>query len=316
MSTGPDLETIRAAHARIAPYVHRTPVFTCASLDERAGAKLFFKCENLQKAGSFKIRGATNAVFSLSPAEAARGVVTHSSGNHAAALALAARLRGIPAWIVIPSNAPGVKREAVESYGGRVTECEPTLASREAAARAIQERTGATLIHPYNDLRVIAGQATAALEFLQDVPDLDVILAPVSGGGLLSGTAIAAKSLRPVIRVIGGEPRNADDAYRSLTSGQLAPAAKAETIADGLRATLCELTLQILRERVDEIALVGEEEIIAAMRLIWERMKLVIEPSAAVPVEPALGRRIQIDGKKVGIILSGGNVDLARLPFS
>ena len=316
MSAGPDFETIRAAYARIAPHVHRTPVFTCARLDERAGAKLFFKCENLQKAGSFKIRGATNAVFSLTPEEAARGVVTHSSGNHAAALALAAQLRGIPAWIVIPSNAPRVKREAVETYGGRITECEPTLASREARAREIQQRTGANLIHPYNDLRVIAGQATAALEFLEDAPDLDVILAPVSGGGLLSGTAIAAKSLRPVIRVIGAEPRNADDAYRSLASGRLAPAAKTQTIADGLRATLCKLTLQILRERVDEIALVREEEIIAAMRVVWEQMKLVIEPSAAVPVAPALGRGLHAEGKKVGIILSGGNVDLARLPFS
>jgi len=316
MSAGPDLEVIRAAHARIAPYVHRTPVLTCASLDERAGARLYFKCENLQKTGSFKIRGATNAVFSLTPEEAARGVVTHSSGNHAAALALAARLRGIPAWIVIPSNAPGIKREAVESYGGRVTECEPTLASREATAREIQQRTGATLIHPYNDLRVIAGQATAAFEFLEDMPHLDVILAPVSGGGLLSGTAIAAKGLRPAIRVIGAEPRNADDAYRSLASGHLAPAAKAETIADGLRATLCELTLQILRERVDEIVLVSEKEIIAAMRFVWERMKLVIEPSAAVPIAPALDRRIRAEGGKVGIILSGGNVDLARLPFS
>ncbi len=316
MSSGPDLEAIRAAHLRIAPYVHRTPVFTCASLDERAGAKLFFKCENLQKAGSFKIRGATNAVFSLTPEEAARGVVTHSSGNHAAALALAARLRGTPAWIVIPSNAPEVKRKAVEAYGGHVTECEPTLSSREAAAREIQERTGATLIHPYNDFRVIAGQATAALEFLEDAPDLDAILAPVSGGGLLSGTAIAAKSLRPAIRVIGAEPRNADDAYRSLASGHLAPAAKAETIADGLRATLCELTLRILRERVDEIVLASEEEIIAATRLVWERMKLLIEPSAAVPVAPVLDRRIHAGGKKVGIILSGGNVDLARLPFS
>lgn len=316
MSAGPDLETILTAHRRIAPYIHRTPVFTCASLAERAGAELYFKGENLQKTGSFKARGATNAVFSLTPEEAARGVVTHSSGNHAAAVALAARLRGIPAWIVIPSNAPRVKRGAVEAYGGRVTECEPTLASREAVAREIQARTGATLIHPYNDLRVIAGQATAAVEFLEDVPDLEVILAPVSGGGLLSGTAIAAKSLGPALRVIGAEPRNADDAYRSLASGRLEPAAKTETIADGLRATLCELTLQILRERVDEIVIASEEEIVAAMRLVWERMKLVIEPSAAVPVAPVIGRRIHAESRKVGIILSGGNVDLARLPFS
>ncbi len=314
-NAGPDLHAIRAAHRRIAPHIHRTPVFTCASLDERAGARLFFKCENLQRTGSFKIRGAANAVFSLEAAEAERGVVTHSSGNHAAALALAARLRGIPAWIVMPSNAPRTKHAAVEGYGGRITECEATLASREATASALVARTGARLIHPYNDVRVIAGQATAALEFLEEVADLDVILAPVSGGGLLSGTAVAAKSLRPAIRVIGAEPRNADDAYRSLESGQLEHAAKSETIADGLRATLCPLTFSILREHVNEISLVGEEEIVAAMRMVWERMKLLIEPSAAAAVAPVLNRRIGTEAKKIGIILSGGNLDLARLPF-
>lgn len=312
----PDLSAIRAAHQLIAPHIHGTPVITCASLDERAGAHLFFKCENLQRTGSFKIRGATNAVFSLEPAEAARGVATHSSGNHAAALALAARLRGVPAWIVMPSNVPGVKRAAVERYGGRVTQCEPTLASREATADAVVTRTGARLIHPYDNPHVIAGQATAALELLEEIPDLDAILAPVSGGGLLSGTAIAAKGLRPAIRVIGAEPQNADDAYRSLESGKLEAAAKSETIADGLRATLCPLTFSILREHVTEIALVSEGEIVAAMRMVWERMKLVIEPSAAVAVAPALNRRIRGEDKKVGIILSGGNLDLARLPFS
>jgi threonine dehydratase len=312
----PDMHAVRAAHQRILPHIHRSPVFTCASLDEQAGARLFFKCENLQKTGSFKIRGATNAVFALDTEEAARGVVTHSSGNHAAALAFAARRRGIPAWIVMPSNAPRAKRAAVEAYGGRITECEPTLAARETTANAILASTGARLIHPYNNFHVIAGQATAALEFLEEVPELDVILAPVSGGGLLSGTAIAAKSLRPAIRVIGAEPRNADDAYRSLQSGQLEAAAKSETIADGLRATLCPLTFSILRERVDEISLVSEEEIIAAMRAVWERMKLLVEPSAAVAVAPALNRRIRAEGKRVGIILSGGNLDLAHLPFA
>jgi threonine dehydratase len=316
MSVGPDLELIRAAHRRISPRIHRTPVFTCASLDERAGARLFFKCENLQKTGSFKIRGATNAVFSLTPEEAARGVVAPSSGNHAAALSLAARWRGIPAWIVMPSNSSQVKRDAVEAYGGRITLCEPTVASRETTARDIQQKTGAVMIHPYNDDRIIAGQGTAALELIEDIPDLDVILSPVSGGGLLSGTAIAAKSLRPGIRVIGGEPRNADDAFRSLASGRIEPAAKTETIADGLRATLCDRTLQILRERVDAIALATEEEIIAAMRFVWERMKLIIEPSAAVPVAPLLLRTAGVEGRRVGVILSGGNVDLARLPFS
>ncbi len=316
MSMGPDLEMIRAAHRRIAPRIHRTPVFTSASLDERAGASLFFKCENLQKGGSFKMRGATNAVFSLTEEEAARGVVTHSSGNHGAALALAARERGIPAWIVMPSSSPRVKRQAVEGYGGHVTECEHNIASREAALKKLVEQTGAILIHPYNDLRVIAGQGTAALELLEEVPDLDVIIAPVSGGGLLSGTAIAAKELRPGIRVIGAEPKNADDAYRSMAAGRIEPAAKTETIADGLRATLCELTFSILKERVDEITLVTEEEIVETMRAIWERLKILTEPSSAVAAAPPLLRKIHAEGKKVGVILSGGNVDLGNLPFS
>jgi threonine dehydratase len=316
MSAGPNLDVVRDAQRRIAPHVHRTPVLTSASLDERAGARLFFKCENLQRTGSFKMRGATNAVFSLADAEAARGVLTHSSGNHAAAIALAARRRGIPAWIVMPSNAPQTKRRAVEDYGGQVSECQPNLASREAVAAALQTKTRARLIHPYNDEAVIAGQATAALELLEDIPDLDVIIAPVSGGGLLSGTAIAARSLKPDIRVIGAEPANADDAYRSLATGRLEPAAMTETIADGLRATLCPLTFAILRERNVEIALVAEEEILPAMRFIWERLKLVIEPSSAVAVVPVLERRVNAAGRKVGIILSGGNLDLGKLPFA
>ena len=313
---GPDLETIRAAHRRIAPHIHRTPMMTSASLDEKAGARLYFKCENLQKTGSFKIRGATNAIFSLSAEEAARGVVTHSSGNHAAAVALAARRRGIWAWIVMPSNAPEAKRKAVEAYGGEITFCEPTLAAREAATAEIIRKTGAVLIHPFDDDRIIAGQATATVEFLEEVPDLDFILAPVSGGGLLSGTAIAAKSLRPAIRVVGCEPKNADDAYRSLAEGRLVPMEHPDTIADGLRASLAGHTLAILRQHVERIVLVSEEEIVAAMRQVWERMKLVIEPSAAVAVAPALGRRLDTEGKKVGIILSGGNLDLTRLPFA
>lgn len=316
MSAGPNLDAVRDAQHRIAPHVHRTPVLTSASLDERAGARLFFKCENLQRTGSFKMRGATNAVFLLADAEAGRGVLTHSSGNHAAAIALAARRRGIPAWIVMPSNAPQTKRRAVEDYGGEVSECEPNLASREAVAAALQKRTGARLIHPYNDEAVIAGQATAALELLEEIPDLDVIVAPVSGGGLLSGTAITARSLKPDIRVIGAEPANADDAYRSLAAGRLEPAAGTETIADGLRATLCPLTFAILRDRVVEIALVAEEEILPTMRFVWERLKLVIEPSSAVAVVPVLERRVNVAGQKVGIILSGGNLDLGRLPFA
>jgi len=314
-AAGPDLETIRAAHRRIAPYIHRTPVMTSASLDRIAGAELFFKCENLQRTGSFKMRGATNAVFSLSEAEAARGVAAPSSGNHAAALALAARSRGIRAWIVMPSNAPKIKVRAVEAYGAEITFCEPTIAAREAASAALLQRTGAVLVHPYDNDRVIAGQGTATLEFLEDVPDLDYLCVPVSGGGLLSGNAIAAKSLRPGIQVIGCEPKNADDAARSFASGKIEPASPATTIADGLRAVLAPRTFAILRERVDRIVTVTEEEIVAAMRLLWERLKLVVEPSGSVSAAPALNRQLGAAGKKIGIILSGGNLDLGALPF-
>ena len=315
MIAGPDLETIRQAHHRVAPDIHRTPVLTCASLDSMAQAQLYFKCENFQKSGSFKIRGAANAIFALSGKEAERGVVTHSSGNHAAAVALAASWRGIRASIVMPRNAPQTKCKAVEAYGGRITFCEPNLPARETAAQRLIEETGAVLVHPYDDDRIIAGQATAAVELLEEVPDLDLILAPVSGGGLLSGTAIAAKSLRPAIQVIGCEPKNADDAYRSLAAGRIVPMENPDTIADGLRASLSERTFRILRERVDRIVLVTEEEIIEAMQDVCERMKIIIEPSAAVAVAPVLRRKINAQGKKVGIILSGGNVDLARLPF-
>ena len=315
MHSAPDFNDIRAASGRIAAQIHRTPVLTSELLDQIAGARLFFKCENFQKTGSFKIRGATNAVLSLPEESARRGVVTHSSGNHAAALARAAQLRGIPAWIVMPSNAPAVKRAAVEAYGGTITFCEPTLAARESTAQDLLQKTGAQMIHPYDNRNVIAGQGTAALELLNEVADLDFILAPVSGGGLLSGTAIAAKAMNPKIRVIGCEPKNADDAFRSMASGQLEPAAKSETIADGLRATLCPLTFSILRECVDQVVTVTEDEIGSTMRTIWERMKIVVEASAAVAAAPALLRRIGAEGGRVGIILSGGNVDLSQLPF-
>lgn len=315
MPQGVELDDIRAAGSRIAAQIHRTPVLTSELLDKIAGAKLFFKCENLQKTGSFKIRGATNAVLSLSDEAAQRGVVTHSSGNHAAALSRAAQVRGIPAWIVMPSNAPAVKRAAVEAYGGKISQCEPTLAARESTAQDLLQRTGAQMVHPYDNRTVIAGQGTAAMELLEDQPDLDFILAPVSGGGLLSGTAIAAKAMNPKIHVIGCEPKNADDAFRSLASGRLESAAKAETMADGLRATLCPLTFSILRERVDQIAMVTEDEIRDAMRTLWERMKIVVEPSGAVAAAPALLQRIGAKGARVGIILSGGNVDLSQLPF-
>jgi threonine dehydratase len=312
----PDLQSIYDAHRRIAPRIHRTPVLTSSSLNEIAGAEIYFKCENLQKTGSFKIRGATNAVFSLSEQEAKHGVVAPSSGNHAAAVALAARWHGIPAFLVMPSNSSPVKKLAVEGYGGKITECEPNVASREATASEVIRRTGAHLVHPYNDVRVIAGQGTAALELLEQVPKLDVIITPVSGGGLLSGAAIAAKSLRPALRVIGGEPLNADDTARSLASGKIEPASKVHTMADGLRATLCPLTFGILRERVDEISLVSEEEIISTMLLLWERMKIVVEPSGAVAAAPVLGRKIRAEGRRVGVILSGGNLDLHNLPWA
>jgi threonine dehydratase len=311
---GPDLHAIQEAYRRIAPHIEQTQVMISFPLDELAGALLFFKCENLQLSGSFKIRGATNAVFSLSEAEAARGVVTHSSGNHGAALALAAQMRGIRAWVVMPRNAPKVKIRAVEAYGAEISFCEPTLEAREAAAAELLRSTGGTLIHPYDNDRVIAGQGTAALELLEEVPDLDMICAPVSGGGLLSGTAIAAKSLRPEIVVIGCEPANADDAARSLASGHLEPGSTEFTIADGLRATLSPRTLAILRERVDRIMLVTEEEIVHSMRLITEHLRCMVEPSGAVAASPALHRQIEGEDLKIGIILSGGNLDPDAIP--
>jgi len=315
MNAGPDLPAILAGRERITAHIHRTPVMTCRSLDEMANARIFFKCENLQRTGSFKMRGASNAIFSLSEKDAAFGVVTHSSGNHAAAIACAARLRGIPAWVVMPENSSRAKLAAVEGYGGYVTLCAPTLEARESTANKLVAGSGATLIHPYNDDRIIAGQATAAVELLEEITELDMVIAPVSGGGLLSGTAIAAKSMRPAIRVVGGEPKNADDAFRSLESGEIEPAAAGKTMADGLRATLCERTFAIIRERVDEIATVTEEEILQAMRAVWERMKIIIEPSSAVAVAPLLTRRVRAEGMRVGVILSGGNLDLDHLPF-
>lgn len=311
----PDLSDIQQAHERIAPHIHRTPVMTSTSLNGIAGAKLFFKCENFQVTGSFKMRGASNAIFSLTDEEAAHGVVTASSGNHGAALSKAAAKRKIPAWVVMPNNSPMVKRRAVEAYGGKITLCEPTMKSRVDTAAEVQARTGAILIHPYDNDNIIAGQGTAAIELLEDVPDLDVLIAPVSGGGLLSGTSISSKSMRPQIRVIGAEPKSADDAFQSLREGHIVPMDHSDTIADGLRATLAPRTFAILRRLVNEISLVTEEEIVAAMRLLWERMKIVVEPSGAIAAAPALNHRIAAEGKKVGIILSGGNVDLTSLPF-
>jgi threonine dehydratase len=309
------IQSIRQAHARIRAMIHRTPVMTSEVLDELAGSRLYFKCENLQKVGAFKARGATNAVFSLSEEEAARGVVTHSSGNHAAALARAAKLRGIAAHIVMPNNAPQAKQAAVRRYGGEIHFCEPTLAARESTARQVMERTGAALIHPYDDLRVMAGQGTTAIELLEDVPDLDVILCPVGGGGQLSGIAVAAKDLKPAIRVIGVEPAGADDAARSLIAGHIIPMLDPHTIADGLRSSLGERPFAEITRLVDDIVTVREESIVQAMRQIWEVMKLIVEPSGAVAYAAIVEGRLPARGARVGIVLSGGNLDLDRLPW-
>jgi threonine dehydratase len=307
----PTIDDIRNAHTRIRPFIHYTPVLTSGSINKILGAEFFFKCENFQKAGAFKFRGATNAVLSLTPEELAHGVGTHSSGNHAAALALAARNAGVPAYIVMPRTAPEIKKIAVAGYGGIITYCEPTLEARETTMAKVQQETGCTFIHPFNRFEIIAGQGTSALEFLSDQPGLDIIMSPVGGGGLLSGTAIAAKSIKPGITVWAGEPANADDAFRSLQSGSIQPAVPPNTIADGLLTSLGPLTFEVIRNRVDRILLCPEPAITEAMRLIWERMKIIIEPSSAVPLgalmaNPDGGWK----GEKIGIILSGGNCQL------
>src|SRR6202790_1977909 len=321
----PDWPTIVAAHARIAPHIHRTPVLTSRLLDAIAGARLFFKCDNFQKTGSFKIRGASNAIFSMSKEQIANGIVTLSSGNHGAAVACAAAWRGVPAFVVMPKNAPGVKVRAIEAYGGKITFCEPKVSSRNEVCARVQAETGAVLVHPYDNDQIIAGQATAAKELLEEIPDLDAVFTPVSGGGLLSGTCLGAKGLRPDVLVFGCEPERADDAYRSLSTGTLQSLESSDTIADGLRASLAPRTFAILRDHVERILLASEEEIIAAMRTVWERMKIVIEPSSAGAIAPplnpgtvaSLGLPQRGDGAppKLGIIFSGGNVDLSTLPF-
>lgn len=311
----PTLQSIREAAERIRPFAHQTPVLTSASLDREVGASIFLKCENFQKVGAFKFRGACNTVISLSEAQARRGVATHSSGNHAQAVALAAALRGIPAFIVMPRGAPAVKRAAVEGYGGRVTQCEPTLEARETTLAELVAETGAEFIHPYNDARVISGQGSACLELLEEVGDLDVVIAPVGGGGLLSGTAVAAHGLSPRLRVLAAEPAAADDACRSLAAGRILPSNNPATIADGLRTSLGELTFRVIRREVERILTVSEASIAAAMRYIWERMKIIIEPSAAVPVAALFDHRSELAGLRIGVILSGGNVDLGMLPW-
>lgn len=313
MNRVPTKSDIEQAHERIKSYIHRTPVMTSNSLDELAGCQVYFKCENFQKVGAFKARGAMNAVLSLSREERARGVATHSSGNHAQALARAAKIMGIKAYIVMPRTAPEIKKKGVKGYGGEIFECEPTLASRESTLIEVIKKTGAVEIHPFNNYDVIAGQATAAKELIEEIPGLDFIIAPVGGGGLLSGTALAAKYFSPETVVIAGEPELANDAWRSLRSGEIEPASPPTSIADGLLTSLGNKTFPIILENVREIITVSDPEIISAMRWIWERLKITIEPSCAVPFAAVLKDKSKFTNKKIGIILSGGNVDLNKV---
>ena len=311
-------DTIRDAHDRIRPFIHRTAVLTNQTINDRAGASLFFKCENFQKIGAFKARGGLNAVLQVAANNEGTAITTHSSGNHAQAVAFAARQVGMPAYIVMPRTAPQVKKEAVRGYGAEIIECEPNLEAREAGVREVIERTGAVLVHPFDDDRVIAGQATATIELIEDAGStqpFDVILAPVGGGGLLSGTALSTHYLSPTTRVVAGEPEGAADAILSFQTGRVEQAPYINTIADGLMTTLSERTLAIIRKHVSEILTVSDPEIIAAMRLVWERMKIIIEPSCAVPLAVVLKHKDLFAGQKIGIILTGGNVDLGKLPF-
>ena len=311
----PTLTDIKSTHERIKPFIHRTPVLTSRQLNRIFECEMFFKCENFQKAGAFKFRGATNAVQLLTKEERKRGVVTHSSGNHAGALSLAASMNGVKSYIVMPENAPEVKVNAVKGYGAEITFCKPTLQSREETARGIIEKTGAVLVHPYDNYNVICGQGTAAVELLEDINDIEIIVAPVGGGGLLSGTATAARAVNDKIEIMGAEPLNANDAWKSFTSGILTPSVNPSTIADGLLTSLSELTFSIIRKNVDDIYTVKEESIIECMLLVWERMKIVIEPSSATVLAVIRENPGFFKGKRVGLIISGGNVDLRKLPF-
>jgi threonine dehydratase len=315
MKNIPTIHDIRRAAERIRLYAHRTPVLTNQTINHILKAELFFKCENFQKVGAFKFRGACNTVMSLTEAEASHGVATHSSGNHAQALALAAGLRGIPAYIVMPENAAAVKKAAVAGYGAQITFCKPTQQARESTLAEVVEKTGAEFVHPYNDYRVITGQGTAALELLEEAQNLDIVMAPVGGGGLLSGTALVVSCLSPQTKVIAAEPAGADDAYRSLQKGEILPSIHPQTIADGLLTSLGEKTFGIIQSHVSEIVTVSEQAIINALRLVWERMKIIIEPSAAVPLGALLEGKPEARGKRIAIILSGGNVDLQKLPW-
>ena len=316
MNDWPTEDDIARAAERISPHAHRTPVLTCGAIDEMLHTKLFFKCENFQKVGAFKFRGALNSVMSLDEKSAERGVATHSSGNHGAAIALAAQLRGTPAQIVMPATANAAKRRAVQAYGGKVVDCGPSLADRDAKLGEIVAESGAEIIHPFNDYRVIAGQATAALELLSELPELDAIVTPVGGGGLISGTSLTARAHSTVIKVIGCEPAAADDAHQSFNSGQLSSVEHPDTIADGLRTNaLGELNFPIIRANVSDIVVASEAGIVTAMRLIWERMKIIVEPSSAVALAGLMENDVHLEGKRIGIILSGGNVDFDNLPW-
>lgn len=314
-STVPSIDEVRAAHQRIKPYIHRTPILTSTYLNALTGAELFFKCENLQKAGAFKVRGASNAVFGLGDGKAAKGVATHSSGNHALSLSYAAGRRGIPCTVVMPRTAPQPKKDAVEGYGGKIIECEPSTSIREAAVAEVIAETGAEFVHPYNDIRVITGQATCSLELIEDVPDLDAVVAPIGGGGMISGTCLTLSNVAPDITIFAAEPEQADDAYRSFKAGHIIADDAPDTIADGLKVPLKEITWHFVSHHVTDIQTASEEEIIAAMMLTWQRMKIVIEASSAVPLAVILKNPEIYRNKRVGVIITGGNVDMGKLPW-
>lgn len=311
----PTFDDVLAAHERIKPHIHRTPVLTSNFLNALTGAKLFFKCENFQKAGVFKARGASNAVFSLPEDVLDKGVATHSSGNHALSLSYAAGRRGIPCTVVMPRTAPQAKKDAVKGYGGRIVECEPSTSSREASFAEVVKETGAEFVHPYNDHRVIAGQGTCSRELIEQVPDLDAVIAPIGGGGMISGTCLTLSNLAPTMEIYAAEPEQADDAYRSFKAGHIIADDAPETVADGLKVPLKELTWHFVSNHVTDILTASEQEIVDAMKLIWKRMKIVMEPSSAVPLATILKNKKVFAGKRVGVIITGGNVDLNKLPW-
>ncbi|SIO40490.1 threonine dehydratase [Rhodovulum sp. ES.010] len=311
----PTYDDVVAAHERIAPYIHRTPVLTSSYFNELTGAELYFKCENFQKAGAFKVRGACNAVFGLDDEKAKKGVATHSSGNHALSLSYAAGRRGIPCYVVMPHTAPQAKKDAVRGYGGQITECEPSTSSREAVFAEVQEKTGAEFVHPYNDPRVIAGQGTCSRELNEQVEGLDAVIAPIGGGGMVSGTCLTLSNLAPDIEIYAAEPEQADDAYRSFKAGHIIADDAPNTVADGLKVPLKDLTWHFVSNHVTDIFTASEQEIIDAMKLTWQRMKIVMEASCAVPLATILTNREVFAGKRVGVIITGGNVDLDKLPW-